>query len=70
MASPKAEIASVDPVWSMIRQEAEQMAKDEPLMASLVHAVVLRHSSFERALSYRIAQKLASSEMSDPNFTC
>ena len=34
-------------------------------MASLVHAGILHHSSLERALSYRIAQKLASPEMSD-----
>ena len=34
-------------------------------MASLVHAGILHHSSLERALSYRIAQKLASPEMSE-----
>ncbi len=61
---PRAEFGRVDPVWSMIRSEAEDVSRDEPLMASLVHAVVLRHSSFERALTYRIAQKLASPEMS------
>ena len=65
MARAQASIASVDPVWSRIRREAEQVALDEPLMASLVHAGILHHSSFERALSYRVAQKLASPEMSD-----
>jgi serine O-acetyltransferase len=65
MARTHASIASVDPVWSTIRAEAEQVAADEPLMASLVHAGVLHHSSLERALSFRIAQKLASPEMSD-----
>lgn len=53
----------VDPVWTTIRTEAERLAKDEPLMASIVHAVVLNHRSFEDALSYRIAEKLASPEM-------
>ena len=65
MARTQANLASIDPVWSTIRLEADQVARDEPLMASLVHAGVLHHSSLERALSYRIAQKLASQEMSD-----
>jgi serine O-acetyltransferase len=65
MARTHASIATVDPVWSTIRGEAEQVATDEPLMASLVHSGILHHSSLERALSFRIAQKLASPEMSD-----
>lgn len=65
MMRTQANVASLDPVWSRVRSEAEQVARDEPLMASLVHAGVLHHSSLERALSYRIAQKLASPEMSD-----
>jgi len=65
MARTRANVASLDPVWSTIRIEADQIARDEPLMASLVHAGILHHSSLERALSYRIAQKLASPEMSD-----
>ena len=65
MVRTQASIAAVDPVWTTIRSEAEQVALDEPLMASLVHAGILHHSSLERALSYRIAQKLASPEMSE-----
>ena len=53
----------VDPVWTTVRTEAEQLAESEPLMASMVHAVVLNHRSLEDALSYRIAEKLASPEM-------
>lgn len=65
MEQIRSNIASLDPVWTMIRQEAEEVARNEPLMASLVHAGVLHHRSLEGALSYRIAQKLASPEMSD-----
>jgi serine O-acetyltransferase len=61
----KAKIASLDPVWTAIRQEAETVARLEPLMAGLVHTGVLHHESLERALSYRISQKLASPEMSE-----
>ncbi|GIX13164.1 MAG: serine O-acetyltransferase [Paracoccaceae bacterium] len=53
-------IRSVDPLWSRIRDEAEDIVRREPLMASLIHAIILRHRSFGAALSYRIAQKLAS----------
>ena len=65
MVRMQANIATLDPVWSRIRAEAEQVARVEPLMASLVHAGILHHASLERALSYRIAQKLASPEMSE-----
>jgi serine O-acetyltransferase len=56
---------SVDPVWSSMRVEAENLVAREPLMASLAHACILHHGSFERALSFRIAQKLASPEMNE-----
>jgi serine O-acetyltransferase len=59
----RAEEPRVDPVWSTIREEAAQLAADEPLMASVVHASVLNHRTLEDALSYRIAEKLASPEM-------
>ncbi|MEM0945122.1 MAG: serine O-acetyltransferase, partial [Pseudomonadota bacterium] len=56
--------AEIDPVWAQIREEAERLAAEEPLMASFAHSVVLHHPSFEDALSYRIAQKLSSPEFS------
>jgi serine O-acetyltransferase len=65
MVQTQANVASLDPVWSTIRQEANEVALNEPLMASLVHAGILHHGSLERALSYRVAQKLASPDMSD-----
>lgn len=54
---------AVDPVWSRIRREAEDMVAVEPLMASLVHAVILQEKSLEMAISYRLAQKLATDDM-------
>ncbi|MEM1298946.1 MAG: serine O-acetyltransferase [Pseudomonadota bacterium] len=53
----------VDPVWTTIRREAEDIAASEPLMASIVHATVLNHRTLEDALGYRIAQKLSSEDM-------
>ena len=57
-------IAPVDPVWGRITAEARQAVRDEPLMGGLVHACILHHKTLEKALSYRIAAKLASNEMS------
>ncbi len=65
MIQTQTNLASLDPVWSQIKREAEDIARVEPLMASLVHAGILHHASLERALSYRVAQKLASHEMSE-----
>ena len=62
---PKDEaLARVDPVWERICDEAREMIAAEPLIGAMVHSTVLHHDSFEDALAYRIAQKLASTEMS------
>jgi len=63
MAETHERFAKLDPVWAQLVKEAEQAVKDEPLLGGLVHSSVLYHGSLERALSYRISLKLASSEM-------
>lgn len=60
---PRVADRNLDPVWNRIREEAAQVARDEPLMASIVHATVLNHKTLEDALGYRIAQKLSSEDM-------
>ncbi|MEO0363475.1 MAG: serine O-acetyltransferase, partial [Pseudomonadota bacterium] len=50
--------ASLDPVWDRVRREAKEIVANEPLMASLAHAVILQARSLETAISYRLAQKL------------
>lgn len=64
MPEPRRKISSVDPVWEQIQHEAQQAVKDEPLIGGFVHACILHHKSIQKALSYRIAAKLASNEMS------
>ncbi|MHA1554163.1 MAG: serine O-acetyltransferase [Alphaproteobacteria bacterium] len=63
-SKPKTDLKKVDPVWHQMRTEAEALAAHEPYMASLAHSVVLHHNTLEQALSYRLAQKLSSPEMS------
>lgn len=64
MLEPRKKIAPVDPVWDRIRSEAEDIVCDAPLMGGLVHACVLHHATLDKALSYRVAAKLNSNEMS------
>jgi serine O-acetyltransferase len=63
-ATPKFQLAELDPVWSRIRSESEAAIAGEPLLGGVVHSTVLHHPTFERALAYRIAMKLTSPEMS------
>ncbi|MGR3466759.1 MAG: serine O-acetyltransferase, partial [Shimia sp.] len=58
-------LAEVDPVWSRIVEEAEAAIGCEPLLGGMIHASILHHDGFERALSYRIATKLATADMSE-----
>ncbi|MEO8812642.1 MAG: serine O-acetyltransferase [Caulobacteraceae bacterium] len=50
------------PVWAALRNEAQHIARDEPSLASIMSAVILRHERFEEALSYQIARKLGDQE--------
>lgn len=56
--------ATVDPTWAGIREQALEMAQSEPLLASFLHATVLNHENFEQSLSFHLAQKLGSMEVS------
>lgn len=64
MIKTRTNISTVDPVWDRITTEAQEAVANEPLMGGLVHACILHHKSLEKALSYRIAAKLTSNEMS------
>ena len=61
----RAHVSEIDPVWTRITEEARAAVASEPLLGGLVHACVLHHPSLEKALAYRVAQKLSSSEMSE-----
>jgi serine O-acetyltransferase len=64
MPTPREKITTVDPVWSALRAEAEQMAEREPTLAGFVHATVLQHSRLEDALSFHLAKKLGNDDVS------
>ncbi|OXE35238.1 MAG: serine O-acetyltransferase [Phenylobacterium zucineum] len=51
------------PVWASLRNEAEQAAKREPALASLLNAVIISHENLGDALSYQLARKLGDQEL-------
>ncbi|HUJ47764.1 MAG TPA: serine O-acetyltransferase [Rhizomicrobium sp.] len=53
-----------DPVWTALRAQAEELTHSEPSLASFVHATVLKHDRLEDALSYHLASKLGTDELS------
>ena len=65
MADPRKKMAAVDPVWTRVREEAEEAIRAEPLLGALVHSGLLHHHTYERALAYRFSLKLTSGEMSE-----
>ena len=48
----------IDPVWQTIRTEVARDVEREPILASFLHATILRHNRLEEALSFHLAGKL------------
>ena len=57
-------MAFCDPIWSALRAQASELAETEPSIASLAHATILNHERLEDALSYHLARKIGSEELS------
>lgn len=64
MAVSLEKIATMDPIWSSLRKEAEELATREPALASFVHATILKHERLELALSYHLAKKVGNEDIS------
>ena len=65
MAEKAQDLSKIDLIWNRIRDEAEEITRAEPLMASMVHSGILYHQSLESVLSFRLSAKLANSEMNE-----
>jgi serine O-acetyltransferase len=51
-------LGTVDPVWTRLRAEAEEVVRREPALASFVSATILHHDRLENAVAHRIASRL------------
>jgi serine O-acetyltransferase len=58
------QLDKVDPVWSRIRDEAEQAVRREPELASFIYSSILHHDAFEQAVVHRIAERLDHADVS------
>ena len=48
----------VDSVWHRVRQEAEQVVRDEPVLSSFIYSTILNHNRLEGAVIHRLADRL------------
>ncbi len=55
---PKTSLSTVDPVWTRIREEAEEIVRREPELATFIFSNVLHHDRLEAAVVHRIADRL------------
>src|SRR6478752_5884610 len=58
-------LAALDPIWDRIRQEAEDIVRREPELASFIYSTVLHHERLEEAVVHRIAERLDHSALRD-----
>ena len=61
---PHDKIAACDPIWSALRDQAEQLAESEKELSSFAHATILKHERLEQALSYHLAKKIGGEDLS------
>lgn len=50
-------------LWEILREEAVQASRAEPILASFYHATILNHNNFSAAISFHLANKLDSQAM-------
>jgi serine O-acetyltransferase len=56
---------AIDPVWQTIRTEMAREVEREPILASFLHATILRHNRLEEALSFHLAGKLGGPSLAE-----
>lgn len=57
-------VQSIDEIWQCIVSEAHREAENEPILASHLHATVLKHDTFSQALTHHLAELLGSETLS------
>jgi serine O-acetyltransferase len=51
-------VTALDPIWERVRNEAEDIVRREPELASFIFASVLHHDRLEDAVVHRVAERL------------
>jgi serine O-acetyltransferase len=63
-ARPSKGLDKVDPVWSRIRGEAEDIVQREPELAAFIYENILHHDTLEAAVTHRVSQRLDHADVS------
>jgi serine O-acetyltransferase len=61
---PAKALDKVDPVWARICDEAEEITRREPELATFIYENILHHESLEAAIIHRVSQRLAHADVS------
>ena len=56
-------VEKLDPVWDRMRNEAEDIARKEPVLGGFIFSAILNHNTFEKALVHRLAQRLGNADL-------
>jgi serine O-acetyltransferase len=57
-------IRSLDPVWARVREEAEEITRSAPELATFIFTTVLNHDKLEQAVADRVASRLDHADVS------
>ena len=57
-------VSALDPVWNRIREEAEDIVRREPELATFIYASILHHDQLEAAVVHRLSERLDHPAMS------
>ena len=58
LLDPQSTLSKLDPVWAHVRQEAEDIVRREPELATLIYSAVLHHERLEDSIVHRVAERL------------
>ena len=61
---PARGLGKLDPVWSRVRGEAEDIARREPELATFLYENVLHHDTLEAAVVHRVSERLGNADVS------
>jgi serine O-acetyltransferase len=56
-------IATMDPIWTEVRREADEAVRAEPALAGFLYATILSKDRLEDAVCHRLAQRLDHSDV-------
>src|SRR5436853_6883306 len=51
-------LAALDPIWERVRNEAEDIVRREPELATFIYSTVLHHDRLEHSVVHRLADRL------------